>query len=175
MTDLTQKTDSIARKASDNAHPIRRKHHSFSRRKRKTEFNPNGFYWLYTKDDILDDQELLAMTENRLTRKATTIEQAKGLLRADIRGVGGNAALCLDVERGETYAGCAATYTASALPGLLVPRSLDTNQRSLLKKRFYAVREPCVSPDNSSKRCTLAVFIFALIVFVLFAIQYRGN
>ena len=109
--------------------------------KRGVRFNPLKFYWFYGKGDLAETDEVLGVHTDRISRTASTIDQAKGELRSAIRALGGNAAVAVIIERGSatkcSWAYEPAPYTASACAGLIVNKKLNEKKKNELYSKFF--------------------------------------
>lgn len=144
----------------------------------KGGFDSSKFHWLYGVGDFADTDELLCTSLKTLTSTATSIDQAKGILRSQIRKYGGNAAYEFNVSKEEVVNFVRgvykpALYTAKARAAVLVPKRLDSNAKEALKKRFALVT---ANEENSVKAAeeektsedSLALVFFMALPFLIF-------
>ncbi len=141
-------------------------------------FDSSKFHWLYGVGDFPDTDELLCTSLKTLTSAATSIDQAKGLLRAQIRKYGGNAAYEFDISKEEVVNFVRgvykpALYTAKARAAVLVPKRLDSNAKEALKKRFALVtaneeNSVKVSEEEKPSEDSLALGFFMALPFLIF-------
>ncbi len=147
----------------------------FNRRFRKTGYEAPRFYWCYGMGDIPEDMELLLADDLPLIHSATTISQAKGITRSDIRYMGGNAGLYLSEERqavsksSNSYE--PAQYVVSAYAALIVPKNLSAEKREALLERFkknIEFSKECQKSDTSEWEIfLLGLFVMALAIIVI--------
>ncbi len=130
--------------------PVQRNHYQ----QKKEKFDPNRFHWCYGMGDIPEGMELVASSKKRITCEGTTNEQAKGQLRSDIRSLGGNATMGLNIERGGTVrcmfvAGYyPATITASAYSALILPKQIAKEEKEERENRFLTLNGLIPSPPQ---------------------------
>ena len=144
----------------------------FQRRK-KIEFDPNKFFWLYGVGDLKQQYEILDTSEKRLSFKGTTIEQVRGELRERIRSLGGNGVIGLKVERGNNSQNLfgtgyvAAEFSASGWAVLVAPKELDDSRKVELRENF---KKKGNTPTAKSKDVGMAcnLFLFALTMCFLY-------
>ena len=114
----------------------------FYRRNKKEKFDPSKFYFMYGDGDIPPNMEVALMDYKPVVHSATTISQARGQVRSDIRRMGGNAAGCLTEERGSvaktSWSYGSAMYTVSAYATLVVPVNLPAEEKEGLITRLKA-------------------------------------
>ena len=144
---------------------------------RKSKEENFQFHWLFGLGDIPESKELLVSSERVIERTGTTIEQAKGTLRADIRAIGGNAALEFCIAKGESTRSITggtyypATFYASARAALVVPKSMNEAEKLERKARFLSFNEtkktkPQEQPEGFS-RYLLACGFLVVLLFVV--------
>lgn len=127
-------------------------------------FDSSKFLWLYGKGDLFESKELLCVSRRSFSYTATTIDQAKGMLRADIRSKGGNAAISLYISRGETsrtFFGngyLPAEYTASAKAALVVPKNLPQEKKDELKQKFESLDLPAPRKESDEPLSCTTLF-----------------
>lgn len=144
----------------------------------KRELDSSKFHWLYGAGDFADSDELLCTSLKTLTSRATTIDQAKGLLRAQIRKYGGNAAYEFSISKEEVVNFVRGVYkpalfTAKARAAVLVPKNLDSNAKEALKKRFALItaneaNSVKVAEEEKPSEDSLALVTFMALPFLIF-------
>lgn len=156
----------------------------FHRRNNKRDkFDPNRFYWCYGKGDIPVDMELVALSKERISHVATTIDQAKGRLRSDIREKGGNATMGLSIERGGNYHNGSYGYapaeiTASANVALVLPVKMPIAEKTQRKERLLALTK---QPEKKEEKRQIipanpfSVLIAIIVLLILYFIASPFN
>lgn len=140
--------------------------------KKKVEFDSSKFFYMYGKGDLPLGMEIGFVDKNPIFHTATTISQARGVLRAKIRELGGNAAGYLTEERRSvaktSWSYAPAKYEVGAYPTLVYPKDLPSKDKEELLARFKAnveqknhTQTDGGTPDNYQ---ILAVLILVLFV-----------